>query len=151
MVWSYSGDPNSSPKDAVRFYVQDIIRQDPQVNDEEIDFLLTAESANVLRTAARTAEVIAAKYARQVDKSVGGLSLSAGRRQEKYEKLASTLWDRSRGVGPGDQAALAAVPYSGGISQSDKDAKASNPDRVVPIFRVDLHEFDTWPDPDSNP
>src|SRR4051812_43738973 len=111
MVWSYSGDPNSSTKDAVRFYVQDIIREDPQVNDEEVEFLLTDEGDDVLRAAARTAEVIAAKYARQVDKSVGGLSLSAGRRQEKYERLATSLWRRA-GVSGSGTGQFVPFPYA---------------------------------------
>jgi len=145
MVWSYTGDPNSSPIDAVRFYVQDTIQADPQVSDEEIEFLLGMEGDDEIRTAARTAEIIAAKYARQVDKSVGGLSLSAGSRQDKYEKLAAALWARTRNAG-------ASLPfaYAGGISQTDKDSRASDTDRVEPAFTRTLHDFVSLPEVDAN-
>jgi hypothetical protein len=149
MTWSYSGDPNDSNLDAVRFHVQDTIQADQQVSNEEIEYLLDQEGDNVLRAAARTAEIIAAKYARQVDKSVGGLSLSAGRRQEHYDKLADMLWGRAKGTGTSG-ATYPAVPYVGGISVSGKIAIASDPDRVDPIFRKDLHEFNTNPDLDVN-
>jgi hypothetical protein len=139
MAWTYSGDPASSTKDAVRFHVQDVIEADPQVNDEEIEYLLTSESSDVLRAAARTAETIAAKYARQVDKSVGGLSLSAGRRQEHYMTLAQNLWSKSKTVGGQGLP----VPYAGGISEADKLQKAQDPDRVDPFFRRDLQDFET--------
>jgi hypothetical protein len=135
-VWSYTGDPASSAKDSVRFHVGDVIKDDPQVNDEEIEYLLGDEGGNVLRAAARVAETIAAKYARQVDKTVGGLSLSAGRRQEKYSQLAQKLWSRARSTGSG-----LAAPYAGGISQSDKDTNAADTDRTQPAFTRTLHDF----------
>jgi len=142
MVWSYSGDPGSSDKDSVRFYVGDTIKADPQVNDEEIEFLLTEEGGNALRAASRTAGMIAAKYARQVDKSVGGLSLSAGRRQEKYERLAQSLWTRANNIGTG-----LPTPYAGGISQADKNTNEADPDRVVPAFTRTLMDFEETPAP----
>lgn len=140
MVWSYSGDPGSSDKDAVRFHVQDVISIDPQVNDEEIEFLLTEENNDVLRAAARTAEVIAAKYARQVDKSLGGYSLSAGRRQEKYERLAAKLWARAGAVGVG-----LATPFAGGISGTQKKVAEADTDRVLPAFTRQMQEFEHVP------
>jgi len=133
MTWSYSGDPASSPKDGVRFFVQDTIAADPQISDEEIAFLLSDENDAVIRAAARSAEAIAAKYARQVDKSVGGLSLSAGRRQEKYEKLASRLWSRSGTTGVG-----APLPYSGGLTVAGNPA-----DLTTPIFSRHMQEFES--------
>ena len=145
-MWSYSGDPNSSPKDAVRFYVGDTISADQQANDEEVEFLLVSENNDPIRAAARIAETIAAKYARQVDKSVGGLSLSAGRRQEKYESLAAKLWARAKSAGGG-----LPVPYSGGIRVSDKTTRETDTDRVQPIFTRDMQDFmaDLGPDPNA--
>jgi predicted alpha/beta hydrolase family esterase len=138
MVWSYSQDPSSSSKDTVRFYVGDTIEADPQISDEEITFLITEEGDNLLRAAARGAEMIAAHYARQVDKSVGGLSLSAGRRQEKYERLAKQLWNRASRVGKGLPTA-----YAGGISITDKIVQIEDTDRVRPDFHKDQMDNDS--------
>lgn len=145
-TWSYSGDPQSSLKDAVRFFVQDTVEQDQQISDEEVEFLLADENQNTMRAAARAAEVIAAMYARQVDKSVGGLSLSAGRRQEKYERLAQKLWSRANTVGTS-----LPFPYAGGVSQSDKDIAEEDSDRVQPAFTRDMMEYvsDLSPDPNA--
>lgn len=145
MTWSYSGDPASTSKDTVRFYVQDTVSADQQVSDEEITFLLTDENEDVLRAAARTAEAISAKYARQVDKTVGGLQLSAGRRQQKYADLAKQLWTRANAVGAGIPS-----PYAGGISQSDKDEQEADTDRVEPAFTRHMQEFDQYPEVDPN-
>jgi hypothetical protein len=148
MTWSYSGDPASTDKDAVRFYVGDTEAEDPQIGDEEILFLLVDESGDLIRAAARTAEAIAAKYARQVDKSVGGLSLSAAVRQGHYLELAGQLRSTAR-TGSGSGGGLP-VPYAGGISQTDKDAKASDPDRVPPAFTKDMQDLLHMIDSDVN-
>ena len=136
MVWSYTEDPGSSTKDAVRFYVGDTIGADPQITDEEIEFLLTDEGTNALRAAARAAEAISAKYARQVDKTVGGLSLQAGRRAEKYATLAKELWQRASRTGKG-----LPTPYTGGISQADKEINEADTDRTQPSFKVRLQDY----------
>jgi len=137
VTWSYGGDPSVTTKDAVRFYLGDTNSQDQQLSDEEIAYLLSEENDNPIRAAARGAENVAAYYARQVSKSVGGLSLSAGFRMANYQKLAERLWRRASMATNGSLA----VPYAGGISHADKDSREDNSDRVEPAFSRELHDI----------
>ena len=87
MTWTYSGTPNTSDRDAVRFMVGDTDTADQLITDEEIAYLLAEEGTPGL-AAARAAEAIAAKFARKSDysKSVGDLSLS-----ESWSQRAATF------------------------------------------------------------
>ncbi|GIV81724.1 MAG: hypothetical protein KatS3mg051_1188 [Anaerolineae bacterium] len=129
MTWTYSGDPAASSRDAVRFLIGDTDTNDQQITDEEIAWLL-AQNGNTYVAAAAACESIAAKYARNVDASVDSARVDASQRQAHYLALAKKL--RSR-------AAYAAVPFAGGISESDKDTREDDTDRVEPAFTRDLH------------
>lgn len=104
MSWSYSGDPSASSGDAVRFMLGDTDSSDPLVTDEEIAWLLD-QGIGVEETAARMAEALAAKFARQVSTSVEGVSINASDRATQFRALAAHL--RS-------QSSLVAVPTVGG-------------------------------------
>ena len=111
MVWSYSGDPAANPKDAVRFYLGDTDPDDPQLQDEEILFLVQKFAGNVYLAAADAARGLAGKYSRRADKAVGDLRLSFSQQAQHYWELAKRLQT---------EAGKRAVPYAGGISKSDK-------------------------------
>jgi cell division septum initiation protein DivIVA len=132
----YADNPANSLADRVRLYVGDTNAAAEQLTDSEVDFLLEDERDDPLRAAARAAEILAAKYASQAEeKRVGPLTL-ANRRQsqaDRYRQLAKALWSRaSSGV---------AAPFAGGISQSDKETRENDGDRVPPIFRRDMMEY----------
>ena len=58
MSWSYSGDPASTERDAVRFWVQDTDSAVPLLSDQEIDYLLgmwMPQYGSVIFTAATAA------------------------------------------------------------------------------------------------
>jgi hypothetical protein len=129
MTWTYGGDPSESDQDKVRFLVGDTDTADQQIADEEIAWLLT-EEPGAYHAAAAAARAIAAKYARQVDKAVGDLRLSASQRAAHYQALAATLTRRAQIAG--------AVPFAGGISASDKQAQDDDIDRVRPAFSRDM-------------
>jgi hypothetical protein len=74
---------------------------------------------------------IAAQFADQVSKSVGDLRIDAQQKVEHYLTLAKSL---ERGL------TLGAVPHAGGISQARKQTVESDTDRVVPSFRMGLHD-----------
>lgn len=134
---SFSYEPGASDKDTVRLLVGDTDETKRQLHDEEIAWFL-AQNSSVYVAASEAAKAIAALYARQVDKEVGDLSISASQRQKHYLDLAKQL--RSR-------AALSVAPYAGGISRSDKQSVESNTDRVRPAF-----ERGQWDSPGvSNP
>lgn len=127
MAWSYTGDPADSDKDRVRFLIGDTDTSDQQLQDAEILDLLT-EAPNPLRAAANAAEAIAAKYSRQVDKSLGQSSVSASRRAVAYQELADSLRKRARRAG--------VTPFAGGRSKAAKDAAAESTDAVQPSFSI---------------
>lgn len=131
MTWSYSGDPSSSNQDAVRFAIGDTDSADQLITDEEIAYLLTDSTVTAASIAA--CEALAAKFARQVDRSVGNLSLSSSQRAAQFRELAATLRKRT---------GYLARPYAGGISVADKEARDADTDRVKPIFTRAQHRFD---------
>lgn len=132
MTWTYDGDPSDNTKDEVRFLVGDTNTADRLVEDEEINYALANES--VYNAAATVSEAIAAKFAREADFSVDGLSKSLSQRSEHYRELAKKLRSRA--------SVKAVTPYAGGTSISDKDSVDSDTDRVKPRFRRDQFDYD---------
>lgn len=131
MTWTYSGNPASSTRDAVRFEIGDTITGDQELSDEEIAYVLTQET-NVKYASAACCDRIAAKYARKVEKSVGDLKLSMQQKFDQYMKLAERI--RSR-------AGSAPIPFAGGISLADKQNRELDTDRNQGPFTVDTEEM----------
>ncbi len=130
MTWTYSGNPALSQRDALRFMVGDTDDSNQQLQNEEIDYLLTQyETVNM--AAIQACYYLASLYARKIDQSVGKVKYSYGKLQDKYIKLAETIKDK--------QNEFPSAPYCGGISKSDKEANVEDTDRVKPAFSKDLH------------
>ena len=126
MTWSYTDTAlATSTKDQVRFLVGDTDTTDQQLQDEEINFVLTQE-AGVYRAASQCAKNIAAKYARQVTRSFGGRSDQLSQLVDHYRQLAKDLWAKGT--------LKRMTFYAGGQSQSEKDSQAQNTDMVEPFF-----------------
>lgn len=125
MSFSYSGNPADSPLDGVRFLVQDTNPNDPQLQDAEINFLVSLYT-NIWKSAAYAARNIANKYARQVDKSVGDLRLSYSQRQAAYESMFKDFLRQA--------ANRTSFPYGSGISKSDEMIEVLDPDTKKPAF-----------------
>jgi len=126
MAWTYTNDPANVALDRVRFMIGDIDADDPQITDEELNWLISDEGSEISAAIAAVRNLIA-QYARLVDKSVDGLSISYSQRRDNLKELMATLKAR--------QASRKAVPFAGGISQSQKDDVKDNSDRVKPRFR----------------
>lgn len=126
MTWSYSGNPSSSDRDAVRFLVQDVDTASQLVQNEEIDYLLTARGS-VLAAAIAVASAIAAQLSRETVSVAGALQY------REYQLLINRL--RS------DLSIYGASAYVGGVSVSEKDVYETDTDRVVPAFTKDLFEW----------
>jgi len=97
MAWTYSGDPATSDKDAVRFHMQDTDIDRPLLSDEELEYLITQWSEkydSLILVSAVACEIVAGKYAGQVSVSADGVSVSVGELQGKYDLLASSLRDQ---------------------------------------------------------
>lgn len=105
MTWTYTADPTSSTKDAVRFLIGDTDETNPVVQDEEIYFNLGEVNGEIYRAASNTCYNLAALYtgeAQSTSKSVGGLSISKsfGDKASRYERLAKDLLMRGRRISP---------------------------------------------------
>ena len=93
-TYTYSGDPSTSPKDAVRFYLHDRGPDNWLFSDEEINYMIESQG-NVWSAAAELAIVQSTKYTDMRDKTVGPLSIKYGEISDRWLKLANSL--RSRG------------------------------------------------------
>lgn len=125
MAWTYSGNPGSSSRDAVRFLVGDTNSRAQKLQDGEIDWLVS-QYTNVYKAAGYAARAIAAKFADLVDKSLGDFRLAYSQRQQAYLNMAKTYLNQA--------AARTAMPYAGGISRSDKMIDQMNTDLEQPTF-----------------
>lgn len=133
MSFSYSGDPSSSDKDAVRFLIRDTVAATKEFEDEEILYML-ATKGNPRSAAVLALKTLAVKYADKVDKAVGDLRLSLSQKHAQYLAMIKQFEG---------EVILVAVPYAGGISVADKDSYEDDSDRVKPRFTKSLHEYDT--------
>lgn len=126
IAWSYSGDPSLSKKDELRFLIGDVDGQDPLMSDGEINYLLLQCNQNALLAAIKGCDLVAMKFARLADESVGQVRISYSQKYQAYLKMKDALRQR--------QAIDDCMPYAGGISESDKQTRRDNEDRVVPVF-----------------
>lgn len=145
MTWTYTGDPNSSTKDAVRFLVGDTATADQQSTDEEIAFALSENGDNVYLAGVLVAEAIAALYARRVDVSVGRSRTACAQRQVHYQTIADRLHV---------QAVSGMTVTFGGVSVAVKDALDGDASAVQPSFRkgmtdIGLRSLDGSSDPEE--
>lgn len=135
-MWSYSGNPASSPKDAVRFYLGDTNTNSQLLSNEEIAFLLT-QYPDPTAAAAAGAEGLAAFYTRFSDKSVGPLHVSYGARVKQFKDLAASLWVRAGGANFGVRPLMI---YVGGLSIAEKFSRDQMPDLTQPKFRRNMFQ-----------
>jgi len=107
MTWTYSGIPGTSLLDETRFYIQDTDQSFPLLTDEEMNFLLDTYMpiyGSTLAVGAMACEVLAARFARDVDTSADGVSVSLGSLQQRYNDLAASLRDQYKEIGSGELA-----------------------------------------------
>lgn len=130
MAWTYNSNLTED-RDRVRLLIGDTISSDEQLQDGEIDYLLSVEDG-VYPAAANAARAIAARYARQIDKAVGDLKLNAEKRFKHYMDLSVQLESQGSGYG---------LPTAGGVYVAEKEAAAANDSLVQPMFRVGMDDF----------
>ena len=97
MSWSYSGNPASSDRDAIRFYIGDVDLSRPMLSNEDIDFVKAEwlpKYGSVILAAAQCCEVISGSFAREVSVSADGVSVAVSELQQKFNMLAESLRDQ---------------------------------------------------------
>lgn len=132
MSFTYSQNPASSTKDAVRWLVGNTSTNDPVVvQDAEIDWAIT-QTGNAYCAAVLVAESMLQQYAGKDAQSltVGNLSETYG---DRSARLQSALGNLKR------QCALrSVVPSAGGIYLADRAARAADTSLVPYIFSVGM-------------
>lgn len=92
MTFTYDGDPSESSLEEVRFLVGDTDKDEPLLQDEEIEYLLSVfpdpGEGPAYITAAAAASAIAAKFSKQMDKSVGRLSIQYTQRHKQFVEMS---------------------------------------------------------------
>ena len=114
MAWTYSGDPATSDKDSIRFWVQDTDPEFPLLQDEEIQYLYDKFGANLsmgdVYVAALCAEILSNRFGQEVSVSADGVSVQVSELQDRFNSIAANLRDQwhhlSRSVGSWDMAGI---------------------------------------------
>jgi hypothetical protein len=136
---AYTYDPldlvlttSSGRLNVVRLLVGDTNSDDPQVQNEEIDFSLNQSGNNVYSAAVYVCRLIASKYARMVDTQLdGALEATYSDRVKHYNLLAAQIGEL------GKRASGRALGVSaGGIKLSAIDAANKDTDRNPSAFEV---------------
>lgn len=133
MAWTYTGDPASSPKDEVRFILGDIDSTDPQLTDEEINYVLGQYSNSIYISVVGLLDILLLRYGRIVSESVGSVSIQYNQRYQAWLEMRRIFLEKSN---------MSGIPYAGGISVADKATRAANSDRVTPAFSRDMMNND---------
>lgn len=143
MTWTYSGDPASSTRDAVRFLIGDTDTSDQLISNEEINYFVT-EFANARRAASEAARAVAAKYARLMSRSIGGLSADFSAKYRQYLELADNLLTKEE-MKP-------VALYISGYSKSAKEAVELDTDRESTFSRKGIMDNKrSYPSDDTSP
>lgn len=89
-MWSYSGDPSRSNLDQLRFILGDTDPDDPQFQDEELQYLLN-KYGSVEKAAIEACKLILTKVAKEVSYRVGPESVSLSDKYKHYKDLLAEL------------------------------------------------------------
>jgi hypothetical protein len=93
-TYTYSNDPSTSGKDAVRFLCQDTDMTTGSVRlaDEEINWILAFQTTNLFLAAAACADIIAGYWSKVQNTVIGPLAIQRGTQPaEYYQQLAEAL------------------------------------------------------------
>lgn len=143
MTWSYSGNPSNSTGDAVRFLVGDTDTTDQLISNEEIAYFV-AEFNNARRSASEAARAIAAKYARLMSRSIGGLSADFSAKYRQYLELADNLLSKEE-MKP-------VALFISGYTKSQKEMVELDADRESTFSRKGIMDNKrSYPSDDASP
>lgn len=137
MAWTYSGDPSSSNKDAVRFLIADTDVSDSFVTDEEILWALSVSSDDINQAAAIVARALSAKFSTLSDETIGPLQFKYAERAKNYEKIAIRMEKTAS-----NSISLNGI-YCGGVDISEKEANESDSSLVQPEFKKGITDYVT--------
>lgn len=147
MTWTYdvsvlSTATTTADRMKVRLLIGDTDTSRQQLQDEEVDFILSVQTV-VTYAAADCADLLAAKYAFQVNTENSLLRISAAARHKHYADLAKRLRANGPGETPGGEGAgsILATGYAGGISDTANQTLRDNDDNILPPVAVGQDDF----------
>ncbi len=127
MNWNYSGNPQDSDRDEVRFLMGDTDETDQLVSDQEVAYAISKQS-NLRLAAAILCRHLSAKFARMVTNRVGDVASNCSDMAKQFKVKADEL-------DPNNMAQSGvAVPVFGGVSVSDKQIILDDEDTVLASF-----------------
>lgn len=94
--WTYSGDPTTSEKDAVRFWLQDTDENRKLLSDQEIAYVQTVSDpiyADPIACAAIACSAVMAKFAKEAPITADGVSVGIDQLQAHFKDLRAQLKD----------------------------------------------------------
>jgi len=124
-TWSYEVSLPTD-KDKVRLVIGDTDTDDQLLLDEEIQFFID-EHGSVQRAASESCRAIAAMFARNMSRSIGGLQADFSAKYRQYLQLAESI-DTNEQLTP-------VSPYASGYLKSQKQTQDDNEDREPIIGR----------------
>ncbi len=134
MTWTYNFTQLAAGAQLpqVRFLIGDTLPSDQLLQDEEIDYALSARG-NVYAAAADCCRSIASTFSRQSDMADGDLRISRSQKAKAYMERALNL-DAQFAINGGAQ------PWAGGISVTQKQTAEQDSDRVTPQFNLGMED-----------
>lgn len=123
----YSGNPADSDDDETRFWMGDVSLTDPDLNDNEITFMLSI-FPDPKMAAFNLLGPLLARLSDLVDKKVGDLSIRSSQKFDHYTKMKTLL----------DTAISISSPvemYMGGQSEAELLSDKQDTDLPDPDFR----------------
>lgn len=131
----FTNDPQNSLADQVRLLVGDTDPQFPFLSDESYEYVLQKNNNNVNRSAIDAAQMILFSIARFTRERTAEIEVYGSDFFKAYRDALLIFLNN-----PNASSVInSAMPYAGGISNSDSAANNANPDnRVVPIVNRQL-------------
>ncbi len=134
MAWTYGGDPSANARDAIRFLIGDTDTNDQLLNDDEIAWVNNQVSGSDTALTAlysagyRCCVIIASKFSRLADQSVGDMKVSMSQKAKAYRDQATDILALAGREGN------VPTPYAGGITRADKEIDQDNSGLVRAFF-----------------
>lgn len=128
--WSYSGDPQASDRDYVRFLVGDTEKESPLLDNREVEAGI-AKEPTLENAAAFLLENLARKFSQKTSINVGGISIDCSKLATAFKERAEELRADSY---------VLALPSFGGLTKSGKRVLDEDSDAVQPSFRIGMDD-----------
>ena len=151
--FTYSGAPSpSNPLSMVRFILPDTVEASALFTDTEINAALALQPT-VTYAAAALADILAGRFASEVDTAIGQTRISLSQKSEQWAKRAIALRKGGAGDLPGGDGTGVknAEMFVGGISVSEaENLNTGDSDRIQPSFRIGQDDMNHDPRNDDN-